>query len=185
MKYAVHMYPTVRVKVVKIEADSFAEAIEKAEAGVNLHDVLDNSRPMVKDVECIEWDEGETNFFLVDALADDGEIVDGKWMDGDGNPLIDGKTISERKGAAADDAVMFMDELLDSVETLSSIADAFGQRTLVDLMYLQNAILKGNYIDGYPQESAVLDIARKLPSGNRWSTFIKMEDVEKQEVIIA
>lgn len=71
-------------------------------------------------------------------------------------------------------ARQFMQELLDSVETLSGIADTHGSRTLADLMYLQNAILSGNYIDHYPGESKVLEIANSLPSGARWAKYIDL-----------
>lgn len=69
----------------------------------------------------------------------------------------------------------FMQELLDSVETLAGIAEAYGARTLADLMYLQQAILSGGFIDHYPEESKVLDIVQSLPSGEKWAKFIKVE----------
>jgi hypothetical protein len=72
-------------------------------------------------------------------------------------------------------AGMFFQELLDSVETLGGIVDEHGSRTLADLMYLQNAILNGGFIDYYPGESKVLEIASALPSGDLWSRFIKVE----------
>jgi len=72
-------------------------------------------------------------------------------------------------------AELFMQELLDSVETLDGIAEQHGSRTLGDLMYLYNAILSGGFIDHYPGESKVMDIARSLPSGEQWTKFIKVE----------
>lgn len=72
-------------------------------------------------------------------------------------------------------ANLFMQELLDSVETLSGITEKHGVRTLADLMYLQNAIMNHSFIDHYPRESAVFDIASALPSGDRWAKFIKVE----------
>jgi hypothetical protein len=78
-----------------------------------------------------------------------------------------------RKGKHA--AAMFFHELLDSVETLTSIAVEHGPRTLEDLMYLQNAILSGGFIDHYPSESKVLEIANAMPSGEQWSKFIKVK----------
>lgn len=74
-------------------------------------------------------------------------------------------------------AALFFDELLDSVETLGCIADAYGTRTLCDLMYLQQSILTDGFIDHYPEESKVLLLARCLPSGEKWMTFIKAEVV--------
>jgi hypothetical protein len=177
MQYAVHLYPTVRVKVTGIEADSVAEAFAKAQAAVDMHAVLDNPSPSVGNVEHIEWDEGANNFVLIDPLDYGGEVIydASEWLDGDGNPLVDEKTLIEQKAAAADEATLFMQELLDSVETLAGIASVHGTRTVVDLMYLQGAILHGGFIDHYPGESAVMDIASGLPSGERWATFIKKD----------
>jgi len=81
----------------------------------------------------------------------------------------------ERKAQDHDRASLFMQELLDAVETLSGIAEQHGARTLADLMYLQNAILSGGFIDHYPEESKVLEIASGLPSGGQWSKFITVE----------
>lgn len=69
----------------------------------------------------------------------------------------------------------FWQELLDSVETLTGVAYQHGTRTLADLMYLQMAILNNGYIDHYPGESKVLEIASALPSGDQWSMFIKVD----------
>ena len=71
-------------------------------------------------------------------------------------------------------ASLFMQELLDSVETLSGIAEEHGSRTLADLFYLHSAILENGFIDlieGY--NSKVLDIAKSLPSGSDWAKFIQ------------
>ena len=81
----------------------------------------------------------------------------------------------EHQAQGHDRARLFMQELLDSVETLSGIAEQHGARTLADLMYLQNAILSGGFIDHYPGESKVLEIASGLPSGEQWSKFITVE----------
>ena len=185
MKYAVHLYPTVRVKVAGIEANSVDEAVAKAEALVNLHEVLDNHRPSAGNVEHVEWDEGANNYVLVDPLSDRGEVIydSSQWIDGDGNPLVDGQTLIERKAARADDANMFMQELLDSVETLTDIANEYGTRTLVDVMYLHSAILIGDFIDHNSEESAVMDIANSLPTGERWVKFIKKEYMAQRRTV--
>lgn len=81
---------------------------------------------------------------------------------------------AENKPFGSAQARLFMRELLDSVETLTGIADEHGAQTLSDLMYLQNAILSGGFIDHYPGESSVLDIAAALPSGDLWTKFIKI-----------
>lgn len=78
-------------------------------------------------------------------------------------------------------ATLFMSELSDSVETLSGIADQYGTRTLADLMYLQNAILRDGYIDHYPGESKVMEIAMNLPSWARWASFITVVHQPSEE----
>lgn len=77
-------------------------------------------------------------------------------------------------------ASLFFKELLDSVETLSGIADEHGARTLSDLMYLHAAIMNDSFIDFYPGESSVLEIAKALSSGERWSAFIKVEHMTQE-----
>jgi len=43
VKYTVHIFPIVRVKIPDIEADSHEEAMKKAEAGVDFNSLLNNS----------------------------------------------------------------------------------------------------------------------------------------------
>ena len=93
-----------------------------------------------------------------------------------------GKARAKEQLSIAPSAKMFFEELLGSVETLASIADDHGARTLADLMYLQNAILGGGFIDHYPDESSVLDIASALPSGDIWAQYIKVEYLAKPVV---
>ena len=81
----------------------------------------------------------------------------------------------DQKIIGYDLARKFMTELLDSVETLSGIAEQYGARTLADIMFLHCAILSGGFIDFYTGESAVMNIARGLPSGEQWVSFIKTE----------
>lgn len=191
-KYAIHLYTQVRVKVTGIQAETMEQAMEKAEGQLNLHDLLDNQSLRVSkydlgngvEVEEAEWAEGQTEAYLVDPLLENGEVDYGKtcWFGPDGLPLVDGDTTVERKAKSADLATKFMQELLDSVETLTGIAEEHGSRTLADLMYLQLAILKGSFIDHYPDESNVLDIARDLPSGEQWAKFIKVEYMAQPQV---
>lgn len=191
-KFAVHLYTQVRIKIAGIYAESVKQAVEKAEAQIDLHDLLDNKALRVSKydigngatVEEVEWAEGCPDNYLVDLLLENGEVDYDKacWFGPDGLPLVDGKTTTERKAENADRAAAFMQELLDTVETLTGIADEHGPRTLADLMYLQQAILNGGFIDYYPGESHVLDIARGLPSGKDWAEFIKIEHMaQKQE----
>jgi hypothetical protein len=76
----------------------------------------------------------------------------------------------------AADGQRFMKELLDSVETLTGIAEQHNPRTLADLMYLHSAILEGGFIDYYPAESAVWEVVRGLPSGEEWEKYLKPGD---------
>lgn len=70
-------------------------------------------------------------------------------------------------------AATFFQELLDSTESLAGISDDHGLRTLADLMYLQNAILNGGFIDHAPDESKVLEIVSALPSGEHGQSLSK------------
>jgi len=133
-------------------------------------------------VVCFTWTDGECDYS--DILTEGG--IAGGIFDSDGKFVAENsegeKTVirffaverlDDVSGKSAADR--FFQELLDSVETLAGIVDEHGSRTLADLMYLQNAILKGGFIDHYPGESKVLEIAGALPSGEQWSKFIKVE----------
>jgi hypothetical protein len=133
-------------------------------------------------VVCFTWTDGECDYS--DILTEGG--IAGGVFDSDGKFVAENsegeKTVirffaverlDDVSGKRA--AAMFFQELLDSVETLAGIVDEHGSRTLADLMYLQNAILKGGFIDHYPGESKALEIAGALPSGEQWSKFIKVE----------
>lgn len=111
------------------------------------------------------WDSHTCLMDLIDEARKTLQAGDGK----QGTPQDTDKV------AGYDRAKLFMQELLDSVETLSGIADQFGAQTLADLIFLQNAILSGGFIDYYPGQSEVMNIARGLPSGEQWSKFIKVE----------
>jgi len=78
-------------------------------------------------------------------------------------------------------ARLFWQELLDSVESLTAIADEHGARTLADLFYLQNAILSGGFIDHFPGESNVLEVVRTLFSAAKWESHIKVEYLESSD----
>lgn len=80
---------------------------------------------------------------------------------------------------------LFFKELLESFETLTGIADRYGSRTLADLLYLQNAILDGGFIDLYPHESEVLAVIDAMPSAERWRSFIHLAEVEDSELSFA
>ncbi|TXI25558.1 MAG: hypothetical protein E6Q67_00790 [Roseateles sp.] len=77
----------------------------------------------------------------------------------------------------ADKATRFMVELLDSVETLSEIADQHGVGTLSDLLYLQAAILNASFIDVETDSdrSNVVKVLEGLPSGSEWMEFVRLD----------
>lgn len=61
----------------------------------------------------------------------------------------------------------FFDELLNGHETVGGIEQTHGARTLTDLFYLMNSILKGEHIDVHP-DSKVADVLLELPSADEW-----------------
>lgn len=185
MKYAVHLITPVRVKVTGIEADDPAKALEKAQNSINFHEIFDKSDAMSQGdgivIEHVEHSEEAINCACVDPLDEAGVVLydESVWLDHNGIPLKDGLTVIEQKAQRADDATLFMSELLDSVETLGGIADEHGNRTLADLMHLQAAILDNGFIENFPMESNVAEIAAALPSGAKWVGFIS-NDLELQ-----
>ena len=90
---------------------------------------------------------------------------------------------TQKPNAGAGPAMLFFKELMENVETLTGIADLHGARTLADMMYLQNAILDGTFIELYPDESAVLKIVDELPSSAIWRRFIQMTVLERPSAI--
>ena len=190
--FAVHLYTQVRVKVIGVQAETMKQAMEKTDVEVNFHDLLNTHLRGISNhdlgnglmVEDAEWAESCTDFFLVDPLLENGEVDYEKscWFGPDQLPLVDGKSTEEQKAKNSDLADQFMQELLESVETLAGIAEEHGARTLADLMYLQLAIMKGSVIDHYPDESKVLDIASYLPSGEQWAKYIKVEHIAQAEL---
>ena len=71
-------------------------------------------------------------------------------------------------------AMQFWDELLESFDCLTAIADEYGSRTLADSMYLQQAIRRAGCFDHVPGESHVLEVASRLSSGEIWRKFIEV-----------
>ena len=90
---------------------------------------------------------------------------------------------TQKPNAGAGPAMLFFKELMENVETLTCIADQHGARTLADVMYLQNAVLDGSFIELYPDESAVLKIVDELPSAAIWRQFIQMTAVDGHSVV--
>ena len=128
------------------------------------------------------WTDGEYDY--MDILTEGGITLgvfesDGRFTaenaDGDETAIrfFAIEPLNDSSGKQAAD--LFFQELLNSVETLTGIAETHGSRTLADLMFLQNVILSGGFIEHCPEDSNVLEIASVLPSGSQWSTFIKVE----------
>lgn len=90
---------------------------------------------------------------------------------------------TQKPNAGAGPAKRFFKELMENVETLTGIAELHGARTLADVMYLQNAVLDGSFIELYPDESAVLKIVDELPSAAIWRQFIQMTDMDSIPVV--
>jgi hypothetical protein len=76
----------------------------------------------------------------------------------------------------AADAKQFHAELLDSVETLTAIAEQHGALALANVVYLQTAFLKGGVIELTRDEAEALSFVRELPSGGRWWQSVKVID---------
>jgi len=83
------------------------------------------------------------------------------------------RSIIETTGGAAA-ARTFFAELLDELESLSAVAEEYGASTLVQLMYLQSAILKGTHFEIYPSEAERLAFLKALQSGERWWKHISI-----------
>ncbi|ASL48896.1 hypothetical protein bAD24_p00975 (plasmid) [Burkholderia sp. AD24] len=71
-------------------------------------------------------------------------------------------------------SALFSRELLESVETISGIAEQFGNEAVVTLCYLQTAILRGTHVELDPRDAEIAAFVRALPSGSRWMTHIRM-----------
>jgi len=166
-QFTVHIYTQFKTEITGIMAETMEEAIPIAE------DKLDT-----KHLASATWTEGPAELYAVDKILDNGEVdsANTRFFGPDELPLIDGKTTIELKQHRAELAAKFMQELLDSVETLYGIVEAHGGRTLADLMYLQQAILQDGFIDHYPNESRVVDIVRGLVSGDQWMKYIQIEE---------
>lgn len=174
--YRVHLYAVVRVPVEVPSASSQLNAIEKAEASVDL---------------CREFTRGEYADEVVGALVD--EVGDSDEYLNSRNYVpttqfdagtecwkVESQRTEAQRHADCDGAKLFFIELLASVETLDGIADEHGIRTLTDLMYLQQAILNGEAIEVWPGETAVAKVLQTLPSADRWLKYTDLSDEWKQ-----
>jgi hypothetical protein len=86
--------------------------------------------------------------------------------------MIDSNEVRKR----ANDAVQFHDELLQSVETLTGIAEEHGTVALANVNYLQTAILKGSAIELASTDKGQIAMFTGLPSGDRWMEHVTIVD---------
>ena len=115
MKYNVHLYTQVRIKVTGIEANNPAEAMKLVADALDYHRLLDDAAPIIDMslpgdslVQYVEWAEGQPDGACVDPLLDNGEIDydNTAWLDGEGRPARnDDKgnlvAIAQEEGCAA------------------------------------------------------------------------------------
>lgn len=66
----------------------------------------------------------------------------------------------------------FMQEVLESVESISAIAEQHGLLTVIYLMYLQNAIINEAFIDDHG-DSKVVEFLSALPSAELWLAYVR------------
>lgn len=76
----------------------------------------------------------------------------------------------------AEAAQEFMTELLHQFEVFGRIGDAYGQDTLIEVMYLQDAILNGTFHDYYGATSRLMEVIEQLPSAERWFKSVSVVD---------
>ena len=90
MKYNVHLYRTVRVKICGIEADNHPDAIEKAEEEFHKHFQPSSFANHVGSY--VTEDAEETTCFLVDEEGDE-EYENTRWYCADGKTDADGRCV--------------------------------------------------------------------------------------------
>ena len=76
MKYNVHIFTVVRVKVTDVEAESQAEAMKKAEEQIDFN-------AMFKDITNVETEWGEEHSHVLVDEVNDEEYENSKWYNGD------------------------------------------------------------------------------------------------------
>lgn len=65
-----------------------------------------------------------------------------------------------------------MQELLACFGCLATVVLTYGPATLIDLMYLQGAVMRGTFIDHYAGQSDLLGCLTDLPSSSTWLTYV-------------
>lgn len=69
-------------------------------------------------------------------------------------------------------ADQFLQEIIHSHGCLTTVAHHFGTPTLVELMYLQGAVMKSTIIEHCVDDSKLLDCLAGLPSYTTWITYV-------------
>lgn len=68
------------------------------------------------------------------------------------------------------------DQLLQEVLThhgcLATVVHLFGPATLIELMYLQGAVMKSTFIEHCVEDSRLVDCLNELPSASTWLTYV-------------
>lgn len=69
----------------------------------------------------------------------------------------------------------FVRELLDEVETLSTVAEKHGTQALAFLFYLQAAIFNDTFVEARSHDdSGLFELVSRLPSGATWMKHIQV-----------
>ena len=103
MRYTVHLYTQVRVKVVGVEAENPSEAMFRADSAVNYPALLNRTGPVrIGDglqAEGVEWAEGVTESAVVDPIGADGtpDLDRSVCLDHEGNRMTDAAALLEAK----------------------------------------------------------------------------------------
>ena len=78
MRYNVHLYTQVRIKVIGVEAENPSEAMQQADEAVNYQALLNNPNLTRVGggltVEHVEWAEGITECAVVDPVSASGKV---------------------------------------------------------------------------------------------------------------
>jgi hypothetical protein len=90
--------------------------------------------------------------------------------------IVDADNVLQRAAGAR----QFHTELLDAVETLTSIGEQHGPLALAHIIYLQMAILNGTSIEMSTDEAEALGLVRGLPSGDRWWKHVEVIEAAKR-----
>lgn len=72
----------------------------------------------------------------------------------------------------------FMQELLTCCGCLATVVHTYGPATLIDLMYLQGAIMKGTFIEHEKGLSNLPECLGELPSSSTWLTYVDVVEPE-------